>query len=284
MMMMNDMTIAIQGFRASFHEIAAERFFGKGVKMLECDTFQALFRSMESDGLADFAVMAIENSVAGSILPNYARLRESDLEIFGEVYLRIEMNLMALPGQSIEQINEVHSHPMALLQCQQFFREHDHIQLIESKDTALSAEEIAEGQIMGRGAIASEAAAKLYGLEIIAPGIETNKRNFTRFLVLKRIGQPAPFDLQVPDKASLSFRALHRPGSLSAALSAMAMFGMNLTKIQSLPVLGEEWQYYMYCDLEFEDYSLFQEMLQVLRPLTNDLKILGEYKQGQKYL
>lgn len=284
MMMMNDMTIAIQGFRASFHEIAAERFFGKGVKMLECDTFQALFRSMESDGLADFAVMAIENSVAGSILPNYARLRESDLEIFGEVYLRIEMNLMALPGQSIEQINEVHSHPMALLQCQQFFREHDHIQLIESKDTALSAEEIAEGQIMGRGAIASEAAAKLYGLEIIAPGIETNKRNFTRFLVLKRIGQAAPFDLQVPDKASLSFRALHRPGSLSAALSAMAMFGMNLTKIQSLPVLGEEWQYYMYCDLEFDDYSLFQEMLQVLRPLTNDLKILGEYKQGQKYL
>lgn len=283
-MMMNDMTIAIQGFRASFHEIAAERFFGKGVKMLECDTFQTLFRSMESDGLADFAVMAIENSVAGSILPNYARLRESDLEIFGEVYLRIEMNLMAMPGQSLEQIHEVHSHPMALLQCQQFFREHDHIQLIESKDTALSAEEIAEGQIKGRGAIASEAAAKLFGLDIIAPGIETNKRNFTRFLALKRKGQPAPFELKQPDKASLSFRALHRPGSLSAALSAMAMFGMNLTKIQSLPVLGEEWQYYMYCDLEFDDYSLFQEMLHVLRPLTNDLKILGEYKQGQKYL
>lgn len=283
-MSMGELTIAIQGFRASFHEMAAQRFFGEGVSMLECDTFQALFRSMEADGLADYAVMAIENSVAGSILPNYARLREADLEIIGEIYLRIEMNLMALPGQRLEDLSEVHSHPMALLQCQQFFREHDFMQLVESKDTALSAQEIAEQGIFKRGAIASEAAASLFGLEIIAPGIETNKRNFTRFLVLKRKEQAAPFELPLPNKASLSFRALHRPGSLSAALSAMAMFDMNLTKIQSLPVLGEEWQYYMYCDLEFEDFRLYEEMLQVLQPLTNDLKVLGTYKQGQKYL
>lgn len=283
-MTMGELTVAIQGFRASFHEMAARRFFREQATMLECDTFQSLFRSMEDDGLADYAVMAIENSVAGSILPNYARLRDAGLEIIGEIYLRIEMHLMALPGQRLEDLKEVHSHPMALLQCQQFFREHDYIQLVESKDTALSAQEIAEKCIQGRGAIASESAAQLFGLEIIAPGIETNKRNFTRFLVLKRRHQPPPFELPSPDKASLSFRALHRPGSLSAALSAMAMFGMNLTKIQSLPVLGEEWQYYMYCDLEFEDFRLYEEMLKVLQPLTNDLRVLGTYKQGQKHL
>lgn len=278
------MKVAIQGFKASFHEIAAKQYFGNDIQTIECASFQALFQEMEPQGSADFAIMAIENSVAGSILPNYARLRDANLEIFGEVYLRIEMNLMALPGQSINDIKEVHSHPMALLQCQQFFREHPHLQLVESNDTALSAEEIAEEKIFGRGAIASKSAAEVHGLEILAAGIETNKRNFTRFLALKRVGQAPPFELSSPDKASLSFRALHRPGSLSAALSAMAVFGMNLTKIQSLPVLGEEWQYYMYADLEFDNLQNFKEMLDVLRPLTHDLKILGEYKQGRKYL
>jgi len=276
--------VAIQGFKASFHEIAAYTYFGKNIQTVECDSFQALFIAMEPGGEADYAVMAIENSVAGSILPNYARLRNADLEIFGEVYLRIEMNLMALPGETLETLREVHSHPMAILQCQQFFKQYPHINLVESKDTALSAIEISEQRIEHRGALGSAIVAESFGLEIIAPGIETNKRNFTRFLVLKRKGDPLPVASVVPDKASLSFRALHRPGSLSAALSAMAMFGMNLTKIQSLPVLGEEWQYYMYADLEFEDYQSYQEMLKVLGPLTSDLKILGEYKQGQKYL
>ncbi|MCO5233014.1 MAG: prephenate dehydratase [Chitinophagales bacterium] len=274
--------IAIQGFKASFHEIAAFKYFGKDIETIECETFQALFDSMEEDGAADYAVMAIENSVAGSILPNYARLRDADLEIFGEVYLRIEMNLMALHGETIDTLSEVHSHPMALLQCQHFFRQFPHIKLIESKDTALSAIEIVDQQLKGRGAIGSKLIAETFDLNLIAEGIETNKRNFTRFLILKRKGDLAPFELAEPDKASLSFRALHRPGSLSAALSAMAMFGMNLTKIQSLPVLGEEWQYFMYADLEFKDYSSYLEMLEVLQPLTKDLKILGEYKQGQK--
>jgi prephenate dehydratase len=276
--------VAIQGFSASFHEIAAHTFFGRDIETIECGTFQALFEAMEPDGEADFAIMAIENSVAGSILPNYARLRESGLEIFGEVYLRIEMNLMALPGQKVEDITEVHSHPMALLQCHQYFKAHPWMQLVESWDTALSAEEIANKQIKGRGALASKAAATAFGLEILGAGIETNKRNFTRFLALKRSSTATPFETGPINKASLSFRALHRPGSLSAALSAMAMFGMNLTKIQSLPVLGEEWQYYMYADLEFDDVQSFREMLEVLNPLTKDLKILGTYKQGQKYL
>lgn len=276
--------VAIQGFKASFHEIAAYTFFGREIETIECDTFQALFDAMNSGGAADYAVMAIENSVAGSILPNYARLREADLEIFGEVYLRIEMNLMALAGETIESLREVHSHPMALLQTQQYFRQFPHIQLVESRDTALSAIEIVEQKIRGRGALGSKLIAETFGLDLLAAGIETNKRNFTRFLVLKRIGKESPVMEGVPNKASLSFRTLHRPGSLSAALSAMALFGMNLSKIQSLPVLGEEWQYYMYADLEFGDYESYKEMMKVLQPLTSDLKILGEYTQGQKYL
>lgn len=275
--------VAIQGFKASFHEIAAYTYFGKDIETIECDSFQALFDAMDVDGAADTAVMAIENSVAGSILPNYARLREANLSIVGEVYLRIEMNLMALKGESIASLKEVHSHPMANLQCQQFFKQYPHIQLVESKDTALSAIEIVENNIPHRGALGSKLIAETFGLDVLAAGIETNKRNYTRFLILKRTKDLATTQ-EVPNKASLSFRALHRPGSLSAALSAMAMFSMNLTKIQSLPVLGEEWRYYMYADIEFDNYEDYQEMLKVLLPLTSDLKILGEYVQGQKCL
>jgi prephenate dehydratase len=275
--------VAIQGFKASFHEIAAYTYFGKDIETIECDTFQALFDAMDLDGAADYAVMAIENSVAGSILPNYARLREAKLSIVGEVYLRIEMNLMALNGETMASLKEVHSHPMAILQCEHFFRQYPHIQLVESKDTALSAIEIVEKRIPHRGALGSKLIAETFGLNLLAEGIETNKRNYTRFLILKRTKDISK-NQETPNKASLSFRALHRPGSLSAALSAMAMFGMNLTKIQSLPVLGEEWRYYMYADIEFGNFVDYKEMLKVLQPLTSDLKILGEYVEGQKYL
>lgn len=275
--------VAIQGFKASFHEIAAYTYFGQEIEPIECDSFQALFNAMEEDGAADCAVMAIENSVAGSILPNYARLRESDLQIVGEVYLRIEMNLMALKGETMSSLKEVHSHPMAILQCQQFFKQYPHIRLVESKDTALSAIEIVEANIPHRGALGSRLIAETFGLDILAEGIETNKRNYTRFLVLRRTKDISETQT-IPNKSSFSFRTLHRPGSLSAALSALAMFGMNLTKIQSLPVLGEEWKYYMYADIEFDNYEDYKEMLKVLQPLTSDLKILGEYVEGQKYL
>ena len=271
--------VAIQGFQASFHEMAAAQFFGGDVETLECATFPQLFNAMKSREAA-FAVCAFENALAGSILPNYAFLRNSDLEIFGEVYLCIEMNLMALPGQTVMQIREIHSHPMAFLQCQAFLDNHPHIQLVESSDTALSAKEISEFRIKSRAAIAGKRAAEVFGLDIIAADIHDNKRNFTRFLALRRRSENG----EVPDfnKSSISFRAHHQPGSLAKILTVIGGYGINLNKIQSLPVIGEEWQYYMYIDLRFENRDDYRKMLAEIEPLTRDLKILGQYKQGEK--
>ena len=274
--------IAIQGFEASFHEITALQFFGNEIETVECATFHKLFDVMEK-GEADFAVCAIENSLAGSILPNYAHLRNSNLEIVGEVYLRIEMNLMALPNQGMEHIEEIHSHPMALLQCQGFFENYPQIQLVESNDTALSAKEIKDKHIKHRAAVASKRAAELYDLEIIAADIHDNKRNFTRFLILCK---PSGADRQssTVNKSSISFRAHHTAGSLAKVLTIIGNHNINLTKIQSLPVIGEEWQYYMYADLEFDDIDAYKKMLLEIEPLTKELKILGEYEQGNKIL
>lgn len=272
--------IAIQGFEASFHEVAAHRFFGQGIDTVKCRTFQQVLDHL-ADGTAQKGVMAIENSVAGSILPNYARLRDSQLKIIGEVYLRIEMNFMALPGQRIADIGEMHSHPIAILQTHDFFREHPHILIVESPDTALSAREIAENRIEGRGALASREAAALFGLEILAAGVESNKRNFTRFLVLEKGAQQ---DDRTVTKASWSFRTAHASGSLAKALTVLGAHEINLTKIQSLPVLGEEWSYYFYADLEFADPKAYRRAKQAVQPHIYDLKILGEYLQGEKYL
>jgi prephenate dehydratase len=275
--------IAIQGFEASFHESAARKFFGDDILIFECLTFQKLFDVMAAHE-ADLAVMAIENSVAGSILPNYARLRDSNLTIIGEVYMRISMNMMALPGQNIEDILEVHSHPIAILQSNKFFREHPSIKIVESDDTALSAKLIAQKKINGRGALASQAAAELYGLEILAAGVETNKRNFTRFLVLANEEDAKQYPSNFMNKASWSFRTAHTPGSLANVLSILANQHINLTKIQSLPVLGEEWNYYIYCDLEFDALENYQNAKNEINHVVFDLKILGEYEQGNKYL
>jgi prephenate dehydratase len=271
--------VAIQGFQASFHETAAMHFFGGEVETLECATFPQLFSAMK-DGEARFAVCAFENSLAGSILPNYALLRNSELEIFGEVYLCIEMNLMALPGQIVRQIKEIHSHPMAFLQCQEFLDNHPHIQLVESSDTALSAREISEFRIENRAAIAGRRAAEVFGLDIIAADIHDNKRNFTRFLVLRRRGENR--DVPGFNKSSISFRTTHLPGSLAKILTVIAACEINLNKIQSLPVIGEEWHYYFYVDLRFENREDYRKMLGKIEPLTTDLKILGEYRQGEK--
>jgi prephenate dehydratase len=276
--------IAIQGFEASFHEIVAIQYFGADIETVECATFPKLFSVMEN-GQADYAVCAIENSLAGSILPNYAHLRNSNLEIIGEVYLRIEMNLMALPNQSIDQIEEIHSHPMALLQCQGFFENYPNIQLVESNDTALSAREIKEKHIKHRAAVASKRAAELFGLEIIAADIHDNKRNFTRFLILAQRHPElvsGSSSASTINKSSISFRAHHTAGSLAKVLTVIGNHSINLTKIQSLPVVGEEWQYYMYADLEFEDVDSYKKMLLEIEPLTKELKILGEYTQGKK--
>ena len=270
--------VAIQGALASFHETAALEFFGEGVEIVECATFPQLFNAMKT-GEADYAVCAFENAIAGSILPNYARLRNTNLEIFGEVYLCIEMNLMALAGQKIEDIEEIHSHPMAFLQCEDFLSEYPNIQLVESKDTASSAKEIKEHHIKHRAAIASKRAAEVFDLEIIAADIHDNKRNFTRFLALRRRNGELVRGI---NKSSLSFRANHTPGSLAKILTIVGEHGVNLNKIQSLPVLGEEWKYYFYVDLRFEDFANYRKMMDEIEPLTRDLKILGEYQQGAK--
>jgi prephenate dehydratase len=273
--------VAIQGFEASFHEIAALQFFGSDIETVECATFPKLFDVMKK-GEAAFAICAIENSLAGSILPNYASLRNSDLKIFGEVYLQIEMNLMALPNQSIEQIEEIHSHPMALLQCRNYFDNYPNIQLVESNDTALSAKEIKQNHIKHRAAVASKRAAQVFDLEIISADIHDNKRNFTRFLALA----PSHAELvsATINKSSISFRAHHTAGSLANVLTSVGNHNINLTKIQSLPVIGEEWQYYMYADLEFDDIDAYRKMLIEIESLTKELKILGEYKQGEKII
>ncbi len=273
--------IAIQGYKASFHEVAAQKFFGEEIEIVECLTFPALFDAMNEEK-ADLGVMAIENSVAGSILPNYARLRDSDLEVVGEVYIRVEMNLMALPGETVESLKEVHSHPIALLQSARFFRSYPHIVIVESNDTALSAKNISENQVKGWGALASKQAAELYGLNILKAGVETNKRNFTRFLVLKRKADCK--SMVFISKASWSFRTAHESGSLANALRVLGEHNINMTKIQSLPVLGEEWKYYFYADLEFEDQAKYESAKEKIQPYLYDLKILGEYKKGEKYL
>jgi prephenate dehydratase len=231
-------------------------------------------------GKVDYAVCAIENSLAGSILPNYALLGDAPVEIFGEVYVHIAMQLLAQPGQTIADITEVHSHPVALLQCQKFFMKHPTMRQVESVDTALSAKEIAEGHILHRATVASKDAAHVYGLSILEENIHDNEKNFTRFLMLR----PRTDVISNPlaTKASLSFRADHRPGSLAKVLTKIGAHGINLTKIQSIPVVGEAWKYYMYIDLEFSDYVAYTHMLQAIQPEVTELYILGEYPQGDK--
>jgi prephenate dehydratase len=227
--------------------------------------------------------MAIENMVAGSILPNYNLLRESNNKIIGEIYLRIIQNLVALPGQSIDQITEVYSHPMAILQCQKFFEEYPHIRLIESFDTALSAKEIADKNLKGVGAISSSQAAEKYGLEVMFDSIETNKMNYTRFLILADKDEQIEYDEPI-NKASLQFSLAHEIGSLAKILSIFSFFNINLTKIQSLPIVGKEWEYFFYIDVEFPDHKLYQHSLDSLKPFTSEFAILGEYHKGRSVI
>ena len=272
--------IAIQGERGAFHELAARQYFGPEIELEMCETFPLLFRAMEGQA-AHYAVVAIENSVAGTILPNYAMLRESQLTIIGEVYLRIEHCLMARPGQRIEDLTEVHSHPMALAQCQQFFRQHPHLRLVEHPDTAGAARWISTENLDGVAAVASRLASEHYDLPMLAEGIEDNPRNFTRFLILLEGEQAAQLDLK-PDKASLCFNLLHKVGSLSQILLVLGSHGMNLTKIQSLPIVGTEWEYFFHIDLEYNDHEQYLRSLAAISPLVGDLHILGEYPRGDK--
>jgi len=280
--------VAIQGISGSFHEIAAHKFFKKeSISVLECYTFEETIESLAKNQ-ADYAIMAIENTVAGSLLSNYTLLRESVVRIVGEEYLRIKQNLMALPGQRIEELREVHSHYMAINQCRSFFKQFPSIRLVESDDTALSAREIREKVIYGRGAIAGELAASKYKLDILAEGIETNKRNYTRFLVLARdkrenrsefLLSHCPSHRQdVPlTKASLCFSLQHQKGSLANVLTILARNELNLTKIQSMPIIGQEFRYLFYVDVIFEDYDRYLKSLKEISNCAVEINILGEY-------
>ncbi len=272
--------IAIQGVRGSFHELAVQKYFDIPFNAIECDTFKALFDVLKSKG-ADYAVMAIENTVAGTILPNYAMLRDSNLQIIGEVYLRIHQNLMALPGQKIEDIKEVYSHPMAIMQCHDFFEQYPHIRLVEAPDTAGSAKDIADKSLMQAGAIAADIAADIYKLEIIAPGIETNKKNYTRFLVLQDQSETAPSDNA--DKASVCFNVKNEKGTLAKVLTIIASHNINLIKIQSLPLVGQEWEYIIHIDTEFDNDQDYQNAMEAIKPSINHFKELGKYLRGKKY-
>lgn len=269
--------VAIQGFSGCFHEQAARQFYaettGECPEIVECSTFEGLYTAMD-EGRADAAIMAIENTVSGGLLPNFELLRKYDVKIRGEVFLRIRQNLMALPGQKIEDIKEVRTHYMAINQTRAFFSEYPHIRLVESEDTAKSAADVAEGHLYGVGAVASSLAAELYGLEILRAGIETYKQNFTRFLIFDD-GIEVPREMI--DKASICFTLPHTSGSLAHVLTVMSFYGMNLTRIQSLPIPGREWQYFFYVDIKFDNYERYQQALTAVRPLMEGLTILGEY-------
>ena len=271
-------TIAIQGVKGAFHEIAARQYFeGEEINVLECYTFKDLFDAIAKDPEL-IGIVAIENTIAGSLLPNYALLRESSCSIVGEHKLRIEHNLAALPGQNKNEICEVYSQPIALMQCEDFFASHKYMRAIACEDTALSAKEIAVKGLKGRAAICSSLAAQMYELDILAKGIETNKRNFTRFLIIAQpqLASQLKQGKQV-DKVSLVLSLSHHEGSLAKVLTILADNHMNLTKIQSLPIIGEEWRYQFYIDFTFTDYNQFQNAIKEIGPLTRDLEILGEY-------
>tara|TARA_Y100001935_G_scaffold251831_1_gene254564 strand:- start:1056 stop:1922 length:867 start_codon:yes stop_codon:yes gene_type:complete len=271
-------SVAIQGGLGAFHEIASRSYFDEKIKILSCETFQEIIDRLSSSE-ADFGLMAIENTVGGSLVSNYRLMMDSEVSIIGEEYLRIKQNLLALGNQGIEDIQEVHSHYMAIAQCRVFLNQFPHLKLVESKDTALSAAEIKQGNIQGRAAIASELAADLYDLNIVESGIETNKRNYTRFLVLAK-KENSKCNVEECTKASICFSLPHKKGSLSQVLSVLAFYELDLTKIESLPIIGKEFQYFFYLDLTFEEYEKYTNSINAIRPLIQDLQILGEYKYG----
>jgi len=270
--------IAIQGFEGCFHQIAARHYFGKGIAIVPCATFSEVSRNV-SEEKADFGVMAIENSIAGSILPNYHLLQRSSLFVIGEIYLNIRQHLMMMPGQALEDIQEVHSHPMALLQCMDYLEKHPQWRLVETEDTALSARMVRQHRSKHVAAIAGKLAAELFELDVVAPNIHTEKKNYTRFLILSR-KENNQFP-QEPNKSSLYFQTSNIHGSLARVLTLIAEEGINLSKLQSFPVPGGEWQYYFHADMEFGRMDQFRRALELITPITEKLRVLGVYQQGK---
>lgn len=277
--------IAIQGQIGSFHDVASHRYFeGEDIELICCDTFEQVFEEMKKDSNV-VALVAIENTIAGSLLHNYELLRESGVQIVGEHKLRISHSIMCLPDEDWDDITEVNSHPVALMQCRDFLNRHKNFKVVEADDTAGSAKMISEGKMHGHAAICSKFAAPLYGMKVLEEEIETNKHNFTRFLVLSDSWQAE--ELSIPsksNKASIVFSLPHNEGSLSQVLSIFSFYKINLTKIQSLPIIGREWEYMFYIDVMYDDYTRYRQSIDAVRPLTKQLKILGEYQQGRSTL
>ncbi len=270
------MKIAIQGGAASFHDIAARKYFGKDIETVPCSTFKQVCELLKNKEV-EYAAMAIENSIAGSILPNYALIQKYDFHIIGEIQLRIEQNLMALPGTKIQELKKARSHYMALMQCEDFLAQYPHLQMEEYHDTADSAKVIKTNQEKEVGAIASRYAAELYGLEILAESIETNKQNFTRFIFLTT---DKKYKVTNATKASLCFHLPDKVGALAKVLQIIVDNNINMTKIQSLPLIGKPNQYTFHVDCEWNNYEDFKKCI-AINSIVDDLKILGEYKKGE---
>ncbi len=270
--------IAIQGYEGSFHQVAARHFFGKNVEVITCDTFRKVVQVGSSASLSDGAVMAIENSIAGSILPNYNLLQKSKLQVIGEVYLSISQNLLTYPGVKMEDIKEVHSHPMAILQCLDYLEKYNW-KLVESEDTALSAKLVHQHKSKHIAAIASKLAAQMFDLNIIAPDIHTLKNNITRFLVVAPLS--AKIEIMQANKASIYFQTDHSRGILAKVLAKIAQGQLNLSKLQSMPIPGSTFKYGFYADLEFDHKKQIEKVLEELKSYTNSIRIFGMYKKGK---
>lgn len=272
-----NLKIAIQGIQGSFHHQVAHQYFGKSIQLHECSSFREVVASLKSNQ-SDKAVMAIENSIAGAILPNYALIDKNELHIIGEVYLDIDMNLMVYPNQKMEDITEVHSHPIALLQCADFFNEYPHVKLVESSDTAITAKRIQDGSVKNIGALASPVAAKTYDLEIIAKSVHTVKSNKTRFVILKNSNKEISKELI--NKASIKFELEDNPGALATVLNVLNNSKLNLTKIQSLPVIETPFTYAFFVDVVFEKHKHFEKAIKILQLMTTHFKVLGQYQRA----
>lgn len=271
------LAVSIQGYEGSFHQVAAQLFFGKSTAVIACDTFKEVVMLAGNKKESDGGVMAIENSIAGSILPNYNLLQKSNLKITGEIYLQIRQNLLVNPGVKIGDIREVHSHTMALQQCYDFLDNHSW-KLVETEDTALSARHIHQHKSKHVAAIASKLAADLYGLTVIAPNIHTLKNNYTRFLILQTEDNARP--VHNANKASVNFHTDHSKGSLAKVLTRIADGGINLSKLQSSPIPGSDFKYSFHADMEFDSLDQFYEVMGQIKKLTAAIKIYGVYKKG----
>jgi prephenate dehydratase len=270
--------VTIQGYEGSFHQVAARQFFGKNVEVIPCATFKQVVQIGEDSKQSDGGVMAIENSIAGSILPNYNLLQKSKLQVIGEVYLSISQNLLVYPGVKLEEIKEVHSHPMAILQCLDYLENQDW-KLVETEDTALSAKQVRQHKRKHVAAIASKFAAQLFDLDVIGPDIHTLKNNITRFLIMVPAKQKV--EVEDADKASIYFQTDHSKGILSKVLAKIAQGGANLSKLQSMPIPGSTFKYGFYADIEFEQKKQLDKLLVELKSMTNSFKLFGLYKKGK---